>query len=164
MRYIALSNSASIIWWNLKLLRRYSFSPFFRLLMSRCVSVWARSICNKFLLWYGFKWKFQSFFVRKRTNNRERQQCTKVWMGCRWRDSNFDWKFSLGFGFLSFEKDEEVNKCVADHYVYVNGKKVFLFSHLNFPVVLVFFFLFTLFNCSLSLSLFFFIFEALTKF
>ncbi|XKL69018.1 hypothetical protein PGB90_006787 [Kerria lacca] len=29
-----------------------------------------------------------------------------------------------GFGFLSFEKDEEVNKCVADHYVYVNGKKV----------------------------------------
>ncbi|XP_065223095.1 heterogeneous nuclear ribonucleoprotein 27C-like isoform X4 [Planococcus citri] len=29
-----------------------------------------------------------------------------------------------GFGFLSFEKDEDVNKCVADHYIYVNGKKV----------------------------------------
>lgn len=33
----------------------------------------------------------------------------------------------LGFGFLSFENDEAVNKVVAEHYVTINGKKVELY-------------------------------------
>lgn len=30
-----------------------------------------------------------------------------------------------GFGFLSFEDDEAVDRCVSEHFVNLNGKQVF---------------------------------------
>lgn len=33
----------------------------------------------------------------------------------------------LGFGFLSFEDDDAVDRCVAEHFVNLSGKQVLLF-------------------------------------
>lgn len=32
----------------------------------------------------------------------------------------------LGFGFLSFDSEEAIDKVVAEHYVNINGKQVIL--------------------------------------
>jgi hypothetical protein len=32
---------------------------------------------------------------------------------------------TIGFGFLSFETDESVERCVAEHFVNLNGKQVY---------------------------------------
>lgn len=37
----------------------------------------------------------------------------------------------LGFGFLSFEDEESVERCVAEHFVNLNGKQV---RNLHFTV------------------------------
>lgn len=34
--------------------------------------------------------------------------------------------FGKGFGFLSFESEESINKVVAEHYVNINGKQVII--------------------------------------
>lgn len=31
---------------------------------------------------------------------------------------------TIGFGFLSFETEESVERCVAEHFVNLNGKQV----------------------------------------
>lgn len=39
----------------------------------------------------------------------------------------------LGFGFLSFEDDEAVERCVSEHFVNLNGKQVnFIILHDDF--------------------------------
>lgn len=35
----------------------------------------------------------------------------------------YEW-FVLGFGFLSFEDEEAVDRCVSEHFVNLNGKQV----------------------------------------
>lgn len=43
-----------------------------------------------------------------------------------------------GFGFITFEEEESVNKAVAEHYVDVNGKKVLLIVKLVFKLFVCF--------------------------
>ncbi|CAG2057934.1 unnamed protein product [Timema podura] len=50
-------------------------------------------------------------------------------------------KKSRGFGFLSFELDEAVDRCVAEHFVNLNGKQAhryFIISNQSFTVLITY--------------------------
>lgn len=40
----------------------------------------------------------------------------------------------VGFGFLSFEDEDSVDRCVAEHFINLNGKQV-VFCEINFEQI-----------------------------